>query len=248
MIATRRITALIVAMATVAAIAAPPVRVSASPEELGYQPEAAVAWAAEHWADDGPHCDWFVKDALRAGNIAVHIENVAGLEGEHAPAVLPSDVGPLRQGLLDLGYGTEVQVNTDPYYAKAEDNPDVAAGDILFWHCNICGVYKHVAVIGGVNEAGNLYYYAHNPAADRGVGIGAYHCPGGHDEQDTTIWGRMPTIMSTYFVSGRLSRRTPMRCMPPAPWRGAAPSSITASARGLAYAPSAIRQSAIYPC
>jgi fibronectin type 3 domain-containing protein len=161
------------------------VEAHADADDYGYDRAAALEYATANWSNNSGHCDWFVKDCLRAGNIACNIENAAELTGTHAYEFLPSDVTPLRQGLLDLHYGSEVAIVLSGSRAQQSENPSVTAGDVVFWYCSDCGKYFHVGLIGGTNDEGNLFFYAHNPSTKSDY-LG-FSCPSGHSAISSSV-------------------------------------------------------------
>ena len=66
-------------------------------EAAGYDANAAVAYAAAHWNDGVGVCDQFVKACLQAGGIDI---KAGGVE-------------PLRSALIDVGYGSAVELSQD---------------------------------------------------------------------------------------------------------------------------------------
>ena len=122
----------------------------------GYEPEAAVSYAATHIAEEMENgnvcekvCDQFVKECLSVGGVTVR----AG------------DVKPVMDALVDAGFGTACQltISADGVHIKQEDNPGTKAGDVLFIYCEACEDWIHTTLISGFDESGNMLSYGHNP-------------------------------------------------------------------------------------
>jgi len=83
---------------------------------VAYDPNAAMAYAREHWNDGVGVCDQFVKACLAAGGVNVY----AG------------DVEPVKDALLDAGYGTRAQQLTihekGVYILESENEGKTAPG------------------------------------------------------------------------------------------------------------------------
>ena len=126
-------------------------------EAAGYDANAAVAYAAAHWDDGVGVCDQFVKACLQAGGIDI---KAGGVE-------------PLRSALIDVGYGSAVELSQDkdeiPYISWSKNSDKLSVGDILFFYCPArdCQKNVHVAIVAGYDKHDHLLAYAHNPAWNR---------------------------------------------------------------------------------
>lgn len=131
----------------------PSITVSANETIYGYSPEAAAAYAEQHFDDGIGLCDEFVKDCLRAGGVAVRAGGVQ----------------PLMEALVDAQYGElqELVLADNNYHINKQDNPSTDVGDIMFFYCTECKKYIHTAIIGSMDEEGNFQAYGHNPAWDK---------------------------------------------------------------------------------
>ena len=131
-------------------------------EEFGprYDSDAAVSYATAHWNDGVGVCDEYVKDCLKAGGVEI----------------LAGGVDPLKDALLDakLGESCVLTISADGTHALKSENPNIQAGDILFFYCEECQRSVHTAIIGGYDENGYLYLYAHNPGWDKVDWIGNF--------------------------------------------------------------------------
>ena len=131
----------------------PSITVSANETIYGYSPEAAAAYAEQHFDDGIGLCDEFVKDCLRAGGVAVRAGGVQ----------------PLMEALVDAQYGElqELVLADNNYHINKQDNASTDVGDIMFFYCTECKKYIHTAIIGSMDEEGNFQAYGHNPAWDK---------------------------------------------------------------------------------
>ena len=125
-------------------------------EAAGYDANAAVAYAAAHWDDGVGVCDQFVKACLQAGGIDI---KAGGVE-------------PLRSALIDVGYGSAVELSQDknsPYISWSKNSAKLSVGDILFFYCSApdCQKNVHTAIVAGYDDDDHLLAYAHNPAWNR---------------------------------------------------------------------------------
>ena len=118
-----------------------------------YDGEAAVAYAASHWDDGVGVCDEFIKACLKAGGVEI----------------LAGGVDNLKDALLDTRLGTarSLVISADGVHALCTENSDIQPGDILFFYCEECKKSIHSAIIGGFDDNGYLYTYAHNPGWDK---------------------------------------------------------------------------------
>ena len=100
--------------------------VPASAAEFGprYDSQAAVSYAAACWDNGEGVCDQFVKACLEAGGVEI----------------LAGGVDPLKDALLDARLGTSCQlvISEDGVHALESENPNIQAGDILFFYLLQC--------------------------------------------------------------------------------------------------------------
>ena len=141
-------------------------------EAAGYDANAAVAYAAAHWDDGVGVCDQFVKACLQAGGIDI---KAGGVE-------------PLRSALIDVGYGSAVELSQDkdsPYISWSKNSAKLSVGDILFFYCSAPGCQKnvHTAIVAGYDKYDHLLAYAHNRAWNRESVVRVPHQ--GHTERWT---------------------------------------------------------------
>ena len=118
-----------------------------------YDDQAAVSYAASHWNDGVGVCDEFVKACLNAGGVEI----------------LAGGVDPVKDALLDTRLGTSqtLVISADGVHALQAENPRIQPGDVLFFYCEECKKSVHTAMIGGFDDNGYLYTYAHNPGWDK---------------------------------------------------------------------------------
>ena len=114
-------------------------------EAAGYDANAAVAYAAAHWNDGVGVCDQFVKACLQAGGIDI---KAGGVE-------------PLRSALIDVGYGSAVELSQDknsPYISWSKNSSKLSVGDILFFYCSApdCQKNVHTAIVAGYDDNDRL--------------------------------------------------------------------------------------------
>lgn len=145
---------------------------SVQAEAAGYDANAAVAYAAAHWDDGVGVCDQFVKACLQAGGIDI---KAGGVE-------------PLRSALIDVGYGSAVELSQDkdsPYISWSKNSAKLSVGDILFFYCSASDCQKnvHIAIVAGYDADDHLLAYAHNPAWNRTSVVRVFHQ--GHTERWT---------------------------------------------------------------
>ena len=143
-------------------------------EAAGYDANAAVAYAAAHCDDGVGVCDQFVKACLQAGGIDI---KAGGVE-------------PLRSALIDVGYGSAVELSQDknsPYISWSKNSDKLSVGDILFFYCSApdCQKNVHTAIVAGYDDDDHLLAYAHNPAWNRESVVRVPHQGQGHAERWT---------------------------------------------------------------
>ncbi len=134
-----------------------------------YNVEATLQYAKEYAnVDDGTVCDQFVKAALKKGNIEI----------------LAGDVDPVKDALLKAEYGSNMilKLNEDGRHINISDNPSLKPGDIMFFYCDTCGDNTHTAIVGGWDEAGNVFCYGHNPGWDEDDNEYGVYRHRGHDK------------------------------------------------------------------
>lgn len=143
-------------------------------EAAGYDANAAVAYAAAHWDDGVGVCDQFVKACLQAGGIDI---KAGGVE-------------PLRSALIDVGYGSAVELSQDkdsPYISWSKNSSKLSVGDILFFYCSApdCQKNVHTAIVAGYDINDHLLAYAHNREWNRESVVRVPHQ--GHTEERWTV-------------------------------------------------------------
>ena len=147
----RFITTIVKLVLIIAAIPLFALQISAA-EGYGYDPDAALSYAQEHWDDGVGVCDEFVKACLLAGGVEV---NAGGVE-------------QVMTALLDAGYASgycELTVDEQTNYINESDNVGlVSPGDVLFFKCVDCAFFTHTVMISGYDQDGHLMAYGHNPA------------------------------------------------------------------------------------
>ena len=114
-----------------------------------YDPNAALAYAANHWNDGVGQCATFVAACMTAGGIPVTNPSVYGLYSRLLPYGTPYLLTP----------------SNGRYYILGTSNAGkVVPGDPLFFVCETCGnVYIHAALCSSIDSDG-LHDYAHNNA------------------------------------------------------------------------------------
>lgn len=133
-----------------AALLFAPMAVSGAENEgYVYDPNAALAYAANHWNDGVGLCATFVSACVTAGGIPVN---------EPAPY-------NLFRKLLPYGTPYLLTPSNGRYYILGTANAGkVAPGDPLFFVCETCGnAYLHAALCSSIDRDG-LHDYAHNNA------------------------------------------------------------------------------------
>ena len=141
-------------------------------EAAGYDANAAVAYAAAHWDDGVGVCDQFVKACLQAGGIDI---KAGGVE-------------PLRSALIDVGYGSAVELSQDkdkiPYISWSKNSDKLSVGDILFFYCSApdCQKNVHTAIVAGYDDDDHLLAYAHNHPWNKVSAVRVPHQGQGHAE------------------------------------------------------------------
>lgn len=144
-------------------------------EAAGYDANAAVAYAAAHWDDGVGVCDQFVKACLQAGGIDI---KAGGVE-------------PLRSALIDVGYGSAVELSQDkdeiPYISWSKNSDKLSVGDILFFYCSApdCQKNVHTAIVAGYDTNDHLLAYAHNRPWNKVSAVRVPHQ--GHTEEPWTV-------------------------------------------------------------
>lgn len=132
-----------------------------TPEKVkasGYDPEAALAYAAEHWNDGKGLCAEFVSDCVIAGGLDMP---VCPMVYYCVPAIInASGVQPQTLKLDSWGLAT-----------KELDGDILAPGDVVFHYCNThpdsIRVMPHIIICAGYDEEGYAVYYAHNGACNK---------------------------------------------------------------------------------
>ena len=129
-----------------------PVTKADAAESYGYDPQAAVEYAAANWHTEEGVCDEFVKACLSAGGVDIRAGGTA----------------PVYDALQDAGFATisELQLADNEYHIDSADNPGTKAGDVLFIYCEECEKMQHLALIAGFDEDGHMQAYGHNPSWD----------------------------------------------------------------------------------
>lgn len=140
-------------------------------EAAGYDANAAVAYAAAHWDDGVGVCDQFVKACLQAGGIDI---KAGGVE-------------PLRSALIDVGYGSAVELSQDKnskYISWSKNSSKLSVGDILFFYCSApdCQKNVHTAIVAGYDDNDHLLAYAHNRPWNKVSAVRVPHQGQGHAE------------------------------------------------------------------
>ncbi len=104
----------------------------------GYNSNAAVNYANQHWDDGVGKCATFVSNCLYAGNCGAW----------------SSLVVDLRKQLINGGYGTEYLLteNGQSIY-KNQNSGKISAGDPIFFYCKKCGTFPHVVICTGFNKS-----------------------------------------------------------------------------------------------
>ena len=158
---------------------------SVQAEAAGYDANAAVAYAAAHWDDGVGVCDQFIKACLQAGGIDIQ---AGGVE-------------PLRSALIDVGYGSAVELSQDkdrPYISWSKNSAKLSVGDILFFYCSArdCQKNVHTAIVAGYDDHDRLLAYAHNPKWNR---VSAVRVP--HQEHTEEPW----TVSAVHIKGGQWS-------------------------------------------
>lgn len=114
-----------------------------------YDPDAALAYAADHWCDGRGMCAEFVSNCLNAGGCSCN-------------SMLCSD---LLAQLRATGLCTEytLPVNADDSVTVPSDYT-LTAGDVVFYFCTAQGEYQHVVLCNGSDSDGYMKAYSHNNA------------------------------------------------------------------------------------
>jgi uncharacterized repeat protein (TIGR02543 family) len=147
----------------------------------GYNPDAAVNYAAAHWNDGVGVCDEFVKACLSAGGVNINAGGVANVKNA-----------------LNA-YGTSYALVTSGNYINASDNSGkISAGDPIFFYCSADG-YVHVAICGGIDSSGHVCAFGHNAAWNNNNYLATYHDGNGHNGSYITVYS---VHMSTGGSSG----------------------------------------------
>lgn len=129
-----------------------------------YNPNAALAFAAEHCNDGKGLCAEFVSRCLNAGGCDSFSTSCTAL------------VGQLRKR-TDCTEHT-IPVNPNKSVTIKDRLDEIAPGDPLFFHCSFQNNYQHALLCNGMDKDGLLKAYAHNTANDGSRAIYYnYLCP-----------------------------------------------------------------------
>ena len=120
----------------------------------GYDPNAALAYAKNHWNDGKGDCQAFVKACLKAGGVTITSGGCYNV----------------YKALKNGGYGTLYKLtSTGNQYKFSDNSGKVSKGDPMFFVCTTCGgtssssAWPHV-VLCGEGSGGYITDYAHNSA------------------------------------------------------------------------------------
>lgn len=114
-----------------------------------YDPAAAVSYANSHYNDGKGLCAEFVSACLNAGGCTASSTVVSTLQTQ------------LKNG----NWGTLYKLAVSGQEVKSTNNSGkVAAGDPIFFYCNKCGKWPHVAIVNKIDSSGIVYCDQHNPA------------------------------------------------------------------------------------
>lgn len=145
----RLLTSLLFAILFIAALS-----VSASASDYAdkqYSVNGSIAYAEDHWDDGKGLCAEFVSDCLQAGGVDDVYERM---------------VENLYNQLIAKGWGTSYELKltcgTRDRIVMADNKGKVQKGDPVFFYCNSCHTFSHVALCNGSDANGYMVDYAHN--------------------------------------------------------------------------------------
>lgn len=143
----------------------------------GYNPSAALAYAASHWNDGVGLCAEFVSNCLKAGGVNV----------------MQTVCDNLYNTLVNNGYGTAYTLATaNSKIPMASNSGKLDPGDPVFFYCNTCKSFSHVVLCGGTDGSGYMTDYAHNKAHNNTTSYVNWAC----DKCKTVNW----TIKSVHMI------------------------------------------------
>lgn len=121
-------------------------------QAASYDASAAVNYSYSHYNDGKGLCAEFVSDCLRNGGCGAYSANTSAL------------LSQLQSG----GYGTLYALSSggrQELFANQYGNAGkVSVGDPIFFRCNTCGTWPHVAIASKIDGNGVVYCNQHNPA------------------------------------------------------------------------------------
>ncbi len=119
--------------------------------KVGYNADAALKYASEHWNDGQGLCAEFVSKCVQAGGISIKTEYIT----TNCYNAVSNATGVQGQVL---------KLNAAGYATKSLDGDILSAGDVVIQWCNTHTYRPHILICGGYDSAGYATFYAHNSA------------------------------------------------------------------------------------
>lgn len=119
--------------------------------KVGYDADAALKYASEHWNDGQGLCAEFVSKCVQAGGISIKTEYIT----TNCYNAVSNATGVQGQVL---------KLNAAGYATKSLDGDILSAGDVVIQWCNTHTYRPHILICGGYDSAGYATFYAHNSA------------------------------------------------------------------------------------
>lgn len=144
--------------------AEPPENIPDYPSDpSGYDRDACLQYAREHWSVDESLCAEFASECLTAGGLKLDLASSTVLYNTLAAS--------------GLGYAVTVELNEEgfaelPYY--------VTPGDVVFYYCSSENLMVHTTIYNGNTDDDFMAAFSHNPRNNGEENYAYYkNCPGG---------------------------------------------------------------------
>lgn len=142
----------------------PPEDLSGYPSDPpGYDRDACLQYASEHWNVDESLCAEFASECLTAAGLKLDLASSTALYN----ALVASG----------LGYAVMFDLNEDGF---AELPDYVTPGDVVFYYCSAENLMVHTTIYNGYSDDGFMAAFSHNPRSNGEDNCTYYkNCPGG---------------------------------------------------------------------
>lgn len=144
--------------------AEPPEDLSGYPSDPpGFDRDACLQYASEHWSVDECLCAEFASECLTAAGLKLDLASSTSLFNTLAAS--------------GLGYAVTIDLNEDGF---AELPDYVTPGDVVFYYCAAENLMVHTTIYNGTTDDGFMAAFSHNPRSNGEENCTYYkNCPGG---------------------------------------------------------------------